>query len=68
MLAGNGSIIRNDYFRSSINDELRFQFSDSKWTFSTISPAYGSGLMAAKLYGIEVAISDILKGDALAAA
>ena len=68
VLAGNGSVIRNDYFRSSINDELRFQFSDIKWTFSTISPAYGSGLLAAKLYGVDVEISDILKGDALAAA
>ena len=68
VLAGNGSIIRNDYFRSSINDELRFQFSDIKWTFSAISPAYGAGLMAARLHGIDVEISDILKGDALAAA
>ena len=68
VLAGNGSVIRNDYFRSSINDELRFQFSDIKWTFSAISPAYGAGLMAARLHGINVNISDILKGDALAAA
>ena len=68
MLAGNGSIIRNDYFRSSINDELRFQFSDIKWTFSAISPAYGAGIMAARLHGINVEISDILKGDALSAA
>ena len=67
VLAGNGSVIRNDYFRSSINDELRFQFPDIKWTFSAISPAYGAGLMAARLYDIDVSISDILKGDALAA-
>ena len=68
VLAGNGSIIRNNYFRSSVNDELQFQFSDIKWTFSAISPAYGAGLMAARLHGINVEISDILKGDALAAA
>jgi N-acetylglucosamine kinase-like BadF-type ATPase len=68
VLAGNGSVIRNDYFRSSVNDELRFQFPDIKWTFSTISAAYGAGLMAARLHHIDVAISDILKGDALAAA
>ena len=68
VLAGNGSVIQNHYFRSSINDELRFQFSDIKWTFSAISSAYGAGLMAARLYDIDVSISDILKGDALAAA
>ena len=68
VLAGNGSVIRNNYFRKSINDELQFQFSDIKWTFSALSPAYGAGLMAARLYNIEVEISDILKGDALAAA
>ena len=68
VLAGNGSVIRNDYFRASINDELRFQFSDIKWIFSAISPAYGAGLLAARLYNIDVSIIDILKGDTLAAA
>ena len=67
VLAGNGSVIRNDFFRRSINQELRFQFPDIKWTFSAISPAYGAGLMAARLYDIDVKISDILKGDVLAA-
>ena len=66
VLAGNGSVIRNDYFRASINDELRFQFADIKWTFSAISPAYGAGIMAARLYDIDVEVGDILKGDALA--
>ena len=68
VLAGNGSVVRNDYFRNSINDELRFQFPDIKWTFSSISPAYGAGLMVAHLHDIDVSIREILKGDALAAA
>jgi len=68
-LAGNGSVIRNDYFRQSLNDELKFHFKDIKWTFSTISPAYGAGMMAAKLFNnLEIKISDILKGDPLLAA
>ena len=67
VLAGNGSVIRNDFFRTSINQELRFQFPDIKWTFSAISAAYGAGLMAARLYDIDVKISDILQGDALVA-
>jgi len=67
VLAGNGSVIRNNYFRKSINEELRFQFPDIKWTFSSISPAYGAGIMAARLNNIGVKISDILKGNNLAA-
>ena len=68
VLAGNGSVIQNELFRKSLNDDLRFDFPEIKWTFSTISPAYGAGMLAAKVQGIDVKVSDILKGDALAAA
>ena len=68
VLAGNGSIIQNDLFRKSLNDALRFDFPEIKWTFSSISPAYGAGMLAAKVQGIDVKISNILKGDSLAAA
>ena len=67
VLAGNGSVIRNDYYRKSVNDELSFLFSDIKWTFSKISSAYGASIMVGKLYDMDVKISDILKGEALAA-
>ena len=68
VLAGNGSIIQNELFRKSLNDDLRFDFPEIKWTFSSISPAYGAGMLAAKVQGIDVKISNILKGDSLAAA
>ena len=67
VLAGNGSVIRNDYYRKSVNDELSFLFSDIKWTFSKISSAYGASIMAGKLYDMDVKVSDILKGKILAA-
>ena len=67
-LSGNGSVIRNDFFRNSVNDELRFIFPEIKWTFSSISPAYGAGILAAKIHDVHVKVSDILKGDALAPA
>jgi N-acetylglucosamine kinase-like BadF-type ATPase len=54
VLSGNGSVIRNDFFRNSVNDELRFIFPDIKWTFSSISPAYGAGILAAKIYDVHV--------------
>ena len=68
VLSGNGSVIRNNFFRNSVNDELRFNFPDIKWTFSSISPAYGAGILAAKIYDVHVKVSDIVKGDALAPA
>ena len=68
VLAGNGSVIQNELFRKSLNDDLCFDFPEIKWTFSTISPAYGAGMLAAKVQGVDVKVSDILKGDALAAA
>ena len=67
VLAGNGSIIQNELFRKSLNDDLRFDFPEIKWTFSSISTAYGAGMQAAKVQGIDVKISNILKGDSLAA-
>ena len=68
VLAGNGSVIRNDFFRKSLNEELRFNFPEIMWTFSSISPAYGAGILAARLYDVKVKVSDILKGDAIVSA
>ena len=68
VLAGNGSVIRNDFFRQSLNDELLFNFTDIKWTFSSISSAYGAGILAARLQNVEIKISDLIKGNALDAA
>lgn len=68
VLSGNGSIIRNDYYRKSLNDNLRFNFQDIKWTFSSISPAYGAGILAAKIHDVNIKVSDIVKGDALVSA
>ncbi len=68
VLAGNGSVIRNAFYRKTLNDALQFDFSDIKWTFSELSPAYGAGLLSAKLHDITILPSDILKGEYLATA
>lgn len=68
VLAGNGSVIRNDFFRKALNEELRFNFPEIKWTFSSISPAYGAGILAAQLYDVKVKVSDIVKGNAIVSA
>ena len=68
VLAGNGSVIRNVFFRQSLNDELWFNFPEIKWTFSSISPAYGAGILAARIYDVKVKVSDILKGNTIVSA
>jgi len=67
LFAGNGSLIRNDFFRKCLNDALQFDFNDITWTFSTISSAYGAGMLSAKLIEADVLLKDILKGDPIAA-
>ena len=63
ILAANGSIIRNDFFRKTLNDALQFDFPNIKWTFSNISNAYGAGLLAARLYDVDVKLSQIIDSD-----
>jgi len=67
LLAGNGSLVRDDLFRKCLNDALQFDYTDIAWTFSMISSAYGAGVLSAKLVEVDVALKDILKGDPIAA-
>ena len=63
ILAGNGSVIRNDFYRKSLNDALQFEYPNIKWIFSDISNAYGAGLLAARLHDIDVNLSQIIESD-----
>ncbi len=66
VLAGNGSLIKNNFYRSLVNDALRFDFQKISWTFSEISPAYGAGLLAARLIDVEIDLRNIVKEGAIA--
>ena len=63
ILAGNGSVIRNDFYRKTLNDALQFDFPNIKWTFSSISNAYGAALLAARLHDVGVSIPQIIESD-----
>ena len=63
---GNGSLLRNMFFRKLVNQSLKFNFKNVRWIFSRISSAYGSALIAAKSKGIEIQAEDIIEnGDFL---
>ena len=68
VLAGNGSVIKNDFYRKTLNDALQFDFKEIKWTFSTISNAYGAGLLACRLHDINVELSNIIESNYFLAA
>jgi len=61
ILAGNGSIIKNDFYRKLLNDALQFDIGELSWVFSDISCAYSSGIIAAKCDKINISINDVLK-------
>jgi len=63
ILAGNGSVIRNNFYRKTLNDALQFDFPNIKWTFSSISNAYGAALLAARLHDVGVSIPQIIESD-----
>ena len=66
ILAGNGSVIKNDFYRKSLNDALQFDIKDLHWIFSDISAAYGAGMIAALSKDkILIDIKNIIKGEYL---
>ncbi len=66
LLFGNGSVIKSDLFRASLNDALSFNYSKINWFFSKLSSAYGSAIIAALSKDKNnIKIKDILKGDYL---
>ena len=60
------ALIRNDIFRSSLDDALRFDFNKIGWSFSSISSAYGAGIIASRLIGLDIELKKIVNGDPLA--
>ena len=54
MIAGNGSVLRNNYFRQELNNALCFDFNEVSWIFLDISPAYTPGLLSARLKSINI--------------
>ena len=60
IIAGNGSIIKNDFYRKSLNDALQFDVNDLHWIFSDISCAYSAGIIAAQCKNIDISINNLI--------
>jgi N-acetylglucosamine kinase-like BadF-type ATPase len=58
----NGSIIRcNPIFREQLAEALHYDFPQVSWQEAEIDPAFGAGLIAARLKGINVDIDSLKK-------
>ena len=57
----NGSIVNNKFYRKLLEDSLQFDFKKINWLTSILSPAYGSGLLAANYKGFDISLNDIVK-------
>ena len=65
ILAGNGSILKNNFFRKELNNALSFEFNDIKWIFLDISAAYTAGLFSARLKSFKIDRKDIINETTL---
>ena len=60
IIAGNGSIIKNDFYRSLITDSLKFDFDNINWVFSDIPCSFSAGVLAAQGKNINISLNKII--------
>ena len=60
LLAANGSVIKDEFYRKLLNDSLQFDFKNINWVISDLSPAYGAGLLSAQFNNISLSVKDII--------
>tara|TARA_B100001142_G_scaffold330391_1_gene399123 strand:+ start:108549 stop:109520 length:972 start_codon:yes stop_codon:yes gene_type:complete len=61
IIAGNGSIIKNDFYRSLITDSLKFDFDNINWVFSDIPCSFSAGVLAAQGKNINISLNKIIQ-------
>ena len=60
IIAINGSVIKNNFYRKLLEEALQFDFNNIHWVSSSIPPAYGAGIIAANYNGINMSIKQII--------
>ena len=61
IIAINGSIIKNNFYRQLLEESLEFEFKKIHWVSSPISSAYGSGLIAANYNNMNISAKEIIE-------
>lgn len=61
IIAINGSVIKNKFYRKLLEESLQFEFKNIHWVSSPISPAYGAGLISANYNNINISAKEIIE-------
>ena len=61
IIAINGSVIKNNFYRQLLEESLQFEFTNIHWVSSPISSAYGAGLIAATYNNMNISAKEIIE-------
>ena len=61
IIAINGNVIKNNFYRKMLNEALQFDFKKIHWIFSNIDSAIGAGILASNYKGIDISLKTIIR-------
>ena len=61
IIAINGNVIKNNFYRKILNEALQFDFKKIHWVSSDIDSAIGAGILASNYKGIDISLKTIIR-------
>ena len=61
IIAINGNVIKNNFYRKMLNEALQFDFKKIHWVSSDIDSAIGAGILASNYKGIDISLKTIVR-------
>jgi len=61
IIAINGNVIKNNFYRKILNEALQFDFKKIHWVSSDIDSAIGAGILASNYKGIDISLKAIVR-------
>ena len=61
IIAINGNVIKNNFYRKMLNEALQFDFKKIHWVSSDIDSAIGAGILASNYKGIDISLKSIVR-------
>ena len=61
IIAINGNVIKNNFYRKMLNEALQFDFKKIHWVSSEVDPAIGAGILASNYKGIDISLKTIVR-------
>ena len=61
IIAINGNVIKNNFYRKMLNEALQFDFKKIHWVSSDVDSAIGAGILASNYKGIDISLKTIIR-------